>query len=399
MPEGPVSFGLPYHPYADLFPLMEGDEYDSLVSDIRSNGLLYPIVLLSGQILDGRNRYRACLDAVVSPRTENYTGQEKPLDYVISANLKRRHLDESQRAMISVKIAEVVASDVGSAKIGGKRPIETTGRIEEKPRRNPHLEAAAKVMNVSSHSAQHARDVYRGGSPALVKRVERGEVAVSVAAKVARMTPEKQAAVVNLPEPELRGAVKKSVRSDREQALAKATQMASEELGSKLYNVIYADPPWSFEPYSKETGMDRSADNHYPTMSTIEICELEVPAADDCVLFLWATMPMLKDALAVMEAWGFQYKSGYVWVKDRVGTGYWARNKHELLLIGTRGSIPAPASGEQFDSVVVAAVSRHSEKPALFAEMIEQMFPNASLLEMFARSKRAGWDVWGNQAR
>jgi N6-adenosine-specific RNA methylase IME4 len=180
--------------------------------------------------------------------------------------------------------------------------------------------------------------------------------------------------------------------------LAEATQMASEELGSKLYNVIYADPPWSFTPYSEETGMDRAADNHYPTMTTAELCALEIPAADDAALFLWATAPMLPEALAVLAAWGFAYKSHCVWAKDRLGTGYWFRNRHEILLVGTRGNIPAPAPGTQFPSVIEAAVGAHSAKPIAFAEMIEQMFPNLPALEMFARSPRRGFDVWGNEA-
>jgi N6-adenosine-specific RNA methylase IME4 len=96
--------------------------------------------------------------------------------------------------------------------------------------------------------------------------------------------------------------------------------------------------------------MDRAADNHYPTMTTEQICALEIPAADNCALFLWATAPMLPEALAVMVAWGFTYKSHCIWAKDRLGTGYWFRNQHELLLVGTRGNIPAPAPGTQFPS-------------------------------------------------
>lgn len=389
MPDDPVSFGLPFHPYADLFPLMEGQEFDDLVTDIEQNGLLHPIVLLDGKILDGRNRYRACLDAMVKIQTETYKGKEKPLDYVISVNLKRRHLNESQRAMVAARLADIQRGDTLKK---GPRPANLQIGKTSQP------DAAAR-LNVSPRSVADAKVVQDRGSPELISRVNQGDVAVSVASKVARMSPEKQAVVVGLPEPELRGAVKKAVRAEREKELAQATQIASASLGTKLYNVIYADPPWSFAPYSRETGMDRAADNHYPTMTTAEICALEVPASDDCALFLWATAPMLRDALQVMEAWGFAYKSHYVWVKDRVGTGYWARNKHELLLIGVKGAVPAPAPGDQFESVVLAAVGRHSEKPPAFAEMIEEMFPNASLLEMFARSPRAGWDVWGNQVK
>jgi N6-adenosine-specific RNA methylase IME4 len=111
--------------------------------------------------------------------------------------------------------------------------------------------------------------------------------------------------------------------------------------------------------------MDRAADNHYPTSETDAICARPVGdiAADDCVLFLWATAPMLPDALRVMAAWGFAYKSHAIWKKDRIGTGYWFRNQHELLLIGTKGKIPAPAMGTQFPSVIDAPVGKHSEKP------------------------------------
>lgn len=197
---------------------------------------------------------------------------------------------------------------------------------------------------------------------------------------------------------ELTQGNKKVRRAEREQALADKTMAAAAALQTKLYNVIYADPPWRFEPYSRETGMDRAADGHYPTMTLDAIMAIEVPAADDCVLFLWATAPMLLEALDVMAAWGFDYKTHFVWAKPKMGTGYWNRNKHELLLLGVKGSVPAPAQGDQYESLIPANLGRHSEKPAHFAEIIEDMFPKLSRLEMFARSSRLGWDVWGNEA-
>jgi hypothetical protein len=131
----------------------------------------------------------------------------------------------------------------------------------------------------------------------------------------------------------------------RRRATAERTVAASQALvrTAPLYGVIFADPPWRFEPYSRITGMDRAADNHYVTMALDEIKALPVPAAPDCVLFLCATALMLPQALETMAAWGFSYRTHLVWVKDRVGTGYWARNKHELLLIGTRRGAGARA--------------------------------------------------------
>jgi N6-adenosine-specific RNA methylase IME4 len=192
---------------------------------------------------------------------------------------------------------------------------------------------------------------------------------------------------------------KQARRAERERALAAATVEASKALGRRLYAGILADPPWSFKVYSEITGQDRGACNHYPVMRLDEIKALQIPAAPDAILFLWATVPMLPQALETLAAWGFVYKSSFVWVKDKRGLGFWSRNRHELLLIGTRGHIPCPAPGTQFDSVIAAPRGRHSEKPATVRDMIATMFPNVPKLEMFARGQRAeGWDFWGNEA-
>lgn len=192
---------------------------------------------------------------------------------------------------------------------------------------------------------------------------------------------------------------KKKARDAKLRDLAEKTEEATDELGVQQYNVILADPPWRFEPYSRDTGMDRAADNHYPTLTVPDIAALDVPdaSADDCVLFLWATAPMVEEALAVMAEWGFRYKSQLVWVKDRIGTGYWFRNRHEILLVGTAGSIPAPEMGTQSESVLEWPVGKHSEKPEPIYEMIERMYPHIPKLEMFARQEREGWDAWGNE--
>jgi N6-adenosine-specific RNA methylase IME4 len=189
---------------------------------------------------------------------------------------------------------------------------------------------------------------------------------------------------------------KKARRAERETTLA-AEQRA---LPDKKYGVIYADPEWQFEVYSRDTGMDRAADNHYPTSGTDAICARPVAdiAADDCALFLWATVPMLPDALRVMTAWGFDYKSHCIWAKDRIGTGYWFRNQHELLLVGTRGKIPAPAMGTQVASLVDAPVGKHSAKPVQFYDLIEAYFPTLPKIELNARAARPGWDAWGYEA-
>ena len=204
------------------------------------------------------------------------------------------------------------------------------------------------------------------------------------------------------------GIDKRQRRAEREPAIAEAIRGAAGRLTmfARLYGVLYVDPPWRFEPRSRLTGMDRAADNHYPTMTLDEIKALKIPAAKNCILFLWSTVPMMSHAHDVMRTWGFEYQSLWTWEKVgpdddelRLGTGYWLRNGSEHVLIGTRGSVPCPVMGDNPPSVIRAPRGGHSEKPAAFAEWIERMFPTVPKLEMFARgAARPGWDAWGAES-
>ncbi len=172
-------------------------------------------------------------------------------------------------------------------------------------------------------------------------------------------------------------------------------------LPGNKYGVIYADPPWTFEFFSEAGANYAGPENHYPLQSTEDIMALPVAdiAADDCALFLWATAPMIRQALDVMEAWGFEYKSQVVWVKHKAATGFWFRGRHELLLLGTKGKVPAPAPGDAWESVLEAPTAKHSEKPKIIYDMIERYFPTLPKIELNARGQaREGWETWGNQA-
>jgi N6-adenosine-specific RNA methylase IME4 len=148
----------------------------------------------------------------------------------------------------------------------------------------------------------------------------------------------------------------------------------------------------------------KAAANIYPVSSLDAIKSRSVPdiAADDCVLFMWTTVPHLEQAFEVINAWGFSYRSSAVWHKQyngaRQGMGYWFRINHEILLVATKGKVPAPAPGTQFGSVIVAPVGAHSEKPDVVYEMIEALYGPLPKIELNARARRAGWDAWGFEA-
>lgn len=164
----------------------------------------------------------------------------------------------------------------------------------------------------------------------------------------------------------------------------------------KKYRVIYADPPWRYND-KQNIEVLGGAEKHYPTMSISEICALPVPSDDNAVLFIWVTSPLLEDVFKVINAWGFKYKSSFVWDKIAHNMGHYNSVRHEFLLIAVKGSC-TPDVKKLFDSVVSIERTAHSAKPKEFRDIIDTLYPNGERLEMFARDASKGWDVWGNMA-
>jgi len=163
------------------------------------------------------------------------------------------------------------------------------------------------------------------------------------------------------------------------------------------YRVIYADPPWQYgDKLTEDYGV---AEHHYPTMPIEELCSLPIKdlAADNAVLFLWVTSPILEECFEVIEAWGFEYKTSIVWNKKKHNYGHYVSVRHEFLLICTRGSC-LPDISELPNSVVeIERSKKHSEKPEEFRELIDKMYSKGKRIELFARKKVDGWDTWGRE--
>lgn len=191
-----------------------------------------------------------------------------------------------------------------------------------------------------------------------------------------------------------------------------------------LYDVILADPPWSFRVWNRDTGNGRSAESHYPTMTIDELCDLPIGdlAADNCALFLWCVWPSIFEYVPpLLKAWGFEYKTlGFEWWKlnkkwhraflpmmlqcgdytflERLffmGMGYYGRANSEPCLLAIRGNMPVVSRAER--NFIIAPIQEHSRKPDDQYRKIEALYPEANYLELFARRKRAGWSSWGNQ--
>ena len=191
----------------------------------------------------------------------------------------------------------------------------------------------------------------------------------------------------------------KAENATKREALAAGLREAAALGTLERFPTVYADPPWRYEHAISDS---RRVENHYPTMELEEIKALgeDLPAADDCVLFLWATSPKLLEALEVMSAWGFLYRTCMVWDKGRIGMGRYARQRHELLLIGTRGEPGLPEPANRPESVIAIRRGEHSAKPPELRDVIDRMYPGLPKLEMFCRGSidRENWSAWGNEA-
>jgi N6-adenosine-specific RNA methylase IME4 len=359
------------HRLASLLPDLPAEDFAALKADIAANGLLHPITVFEDKVLDGRHRERACRELGIRPKFAAYKGRDARR-FVVSMNIMRRHLSASQRAMVLVELGVLPR---------GHRPKDSADMTQRQMTRFGH---------VGLNTVKAAHMVHTHGTAELQDAVREDRVPAKVAAKATAFSSREQDRIAKADDPATE--LRRIQRAAMERKMGDPGKMPPGK-----FRVILADVAWRFELWDQMSGGGHAADNHYPTMTLDQIKALKLPAADSAVLFLWATGAMMPQALEVMAAWGFAYKSQIVWAKPRAGTGYWVRSKHELLLIGTRGDIPAPAPGDQPASIIEAPLGRHSEKPEVFYEIIEKMFPTWRKLELFARRKRPGWEVWGNE--
>jgi N6-adenosine-specific RNA methylase IME4 len=392
------------------------DKVDELAASMRECGLLQPIVLqprgnghaIGFGLIAGRHRYEAArklkwksISALVLEGLDADQARLAEID----ENLIRADLGPAEQAAHLAERKRLYEMLHPEAKRGG---APGAGRGKGKARK------ADKLSSFQTDAAAKT-----GKDPRTIRRSARRGEQIPNVAQLAGTVLDKGDELDALADPAMpqprraelmerakagervsaKAALKQEKRAKREAELRPKIEAESAARGVQVFGVIYADPPWRFEPYSRESGMDRAADNHYPTMTQDDLAALDLPAANDCVLFCWATVAMLPAGMAFLSDHGFTYRSAYFWLKPGPGTGYWsAVDQVEILLVGTKGSVPAPAQGQQPPQCQAFPRGRHSEKPDAFADMIVRMFPTLPRIEMFARKARADWCAWGAEA-
>lgn len=344
-----------FHKVSEFFPLMSELELKELAEDIKVNGLKEPITLFEGKIVDGRNRYLACLKAGIEPVFVEWKEKSSLVDFVVSMNLRRRHLTESQKACAAVEVLSFFEKEAKERMSKGGKGVELIPQLKGKAR-----DQAGKIIGVSGRYVADAK-------------------------KIKEKLPE---------EFELIKAGKKKI-TEIVRKLKKKSQLEgikNLELPEGKFNVIVMDPPWKFGGYDPD-GLRGEGD--YPVMEIEEIKKIKIPAADDCILWLWGVDLLLKETLDLIEFWGFERKSTLIWVKDKMGLGHWLRNQHEYCFLCVKGK--PVFHGENVPSVLHASRRKHSEKPEEFYEIVEKASPYKKKLDYFSRKQRKNWQCFGDE--
>lgn len=375
---------LAFHPIANCFPLIEGNEFNELVADIAANGIREPIVLFEGMILDGRNRYRAAMAANIEPPFVDYDGDD-PVGYSVSLNLRRRHLSEGQRAWVAAQIA-----NLGH----GQRKEDTSIDVSQSD--------AAAMLNVSVPSVQRATVVRDHGIPELQEKVATGKVAISTAADVARLPQAEQSEIVAKGEKEILARAKDIRKQKREERRAELVDVAARkaEMPAGKFGTIVIDPPWPMQKIERDVAPNQVA-FEYPTMTEQELIgfgdRVNGAAGDDCHLFMWTTHKFLPMALRLLESWGFRYVLTMVWHKNGGFQPFGLPQYNCEFCLYARKGAPVFVDTKAFNTCFEAARREHSRKPDEFYDLIRRV-TNGSRIDIFSRERRDGFAQFGNEA-
>lgn len=342
--------------YEKLMPPLTKDEYEKLKESIKENGLWEPITVnQKNVVLDGHNRFKICKELYIIPRFSVRVFEDSLNEklYVIDSNLIRRQLPILSKTEIGIKREEIEAEKAKQRMSEGGKGISFDTPLVAASK-------AARAVGLSPTTYHRAKTVLEKASPEMIQKVRNGKTSIAYAYQSLKLH-QKHTNPPPLPE--------------------------------GLFDVILADPPWKYD-YMALSG---NPEEQYRTMDLEKICSLGVPSAKDAILFLWATNPLIKEAIKVLEVWGFKYITNMVWIKNGLGVGYYIRGDHELLLIGKKGNIPPPEEANRPSSIIRVDKIGHSIKPNEIYNIIEKMYPNRKYLELFARNTQPNWTSWGDE--
>lgn len=390
---------------------MQPEEYDRLEQSILTEGCRDALVIWNGILIDGYNRYTICQKHNIEFATVEmeFPNRDEAKRWIRSNQLARRNLTKEQRDyLIGLEYKE-------RKQTGFKGNQYTQGGSPQNEDKQKTSEKIADEYKVSKATVERAEKF--ADAVDIISENVGDDVRDEILARELDVTA-KDVQILAKQKPEVQKEVIKKVRSGKsiKRAIKETNKTETPPLPVGKYRVIYADPPWQYN----NTGLDGAAENHYSTMSLEDISQLKDGngrkitdiSAENSVLFLWVTSPFLPEGLEVCKKWGFDYKTSFIWVKDKETygkLGFYTYSQHEFLFVAVKGSC-LPEEGSLVPSIISATKSNHSRKPEIVYELIEKMYPLdlnkpihielfARLTDakgfLFARNARNGWDGWG----
>ena len=375
--------------FKKLIPALTGEEFKQLEANILSEGIRDPLVVWNGYLVDGHNRYTIANQHGLEYKTVNkeFKDGNAVKEWMILNQFGRRNLSNYQRSVLALQL-----EDVFSARAKENQAIQFKGNslpqisVEVKP--IDTQKEVAKVANVSHDTIAKVKRIEAVASPEVKAQLSTGEMSINQAYQEIKKEEKK----------ELQIEKKKEYEQRIETISVNEFKVDIFDTKEK-YRVIYADPPWQYDLEQTSPNLG-GAIKHYNSMSIEDLCALPINdiADKDAVLFLWITSPKLNLFLQLMEAWGFEYKTSFVWDKVKHNMGHYNSVRHEFLLIGGRGK-STPDLKRLYDSVITIERSeKHSEKPVEFFNIIDDLYQYGSRIELFARqAKKENWYFWGNE--
>ncbi|NND23976.1 MAG: hypothetical protein HKN86_04715 [Acidimicrobiia bacterium] len=364
--------------FKKLIPALTTEEYKQLEDNCLEEGIREKIILWNNYIIDGHNRYNIAKQWNLEFDTESksFSSEEAVKEWMILNQFGRRNLSNYQRSVLALQL-----EDVFKAKAKEKERIRktTSQKSDESLKEVSTKKELSKVAAVSHDTIAKVKKIQEKAPEEVKAKLATGEVSINAAYKEIK---------------------KEEKKEERNKKIEKVKQkIENENLASidKKYHVIAIDPPWAYNEKGGFSSDDYDAQNNrgavdYPTMTVEQIKNIDIPSADDAVMFLWTTHAFLKDSFDILKHWGFDYKATIVWDKVKMGMGRNIRMQVEFCLLGVKGKPIIQGSSER--DIITEPRREHSRKPESFYEMVERMCIG-NKLDYFSRQDRKNWEHYG----
>jgi len=366
--------------FKKLIPALTQEEFKQLEENCLEEGIREAIITWKGYIIDGHNRYEIAnkwnLD--FQTKSKHFKDEEAVKEWMILNQFGRRNLSNYQRSVLALELESLFRE---KAKESYKENVGRPNKLSQKSDtiKVDTKKELAKVANVSHDTIAKVKVIQEKAPEEVKAKLQTGEVSINQAYK------------------EIKKEEKKEERLQKIEEVKQKIETENIIQPNKKYHVIAIDPPWSYKEKGGFSSEDYNSESNrgavdYPVMNIEQIKNIELPAADDCVLFLWTTHAFLKDSFEIMENWNFDYKATLVWDKVKMGIGRTIRMQVEFCLIGIKGNPIINGSAER--DIITEPRREHSRKPEAFYEMVDRMCIG-NKLDYFSRSNRNNWEHYG----